>query len=146
MKISVCGTDCGKCIFGGMCKGCRETHSCPFGRECFIARYIALGGKEGYRQFVQQLIGEINALQIPGMPQVKSLYPMAGRLINPEIPLPNGETVKLLDDRGIYLGTQLESDFDGERYFVIAAGMDFLLVYTCGERQNDAELTVFKKR
>ncbi len=102
------------------------------------------GGK--FEQFKKQLIDEINALNIEGMPKVESLNALVGGYINLEYRLPNGKTVKFLDDGATYLGNQLECDFGGDRCFGIAANMDFILVCTYGENGENPELVVYKKR
>ena len=50
---SICGADCSNCENGknGVCKGCSETQGCPFGKQCFIAKYILVGGKEKFEIF-----------------------------------------------------------------------------------------------
>lgn len=151
MKKSICGADCDNCGYGknNKCSGCAESKGCPFGKRCFIADYIKTGGEKRYNSFVEELIGEFNSLNIPGMPQVPELYPLNGAYVNLEYPMPNGKTVKLLDDREIYLGNQLESEFnDGSviRCFGLIAGMDFLLVCEYGENCSDPEIIVYKKR
>ena len=60
--------------------------------------YARLGGEAYFEQFKQQLIREFNELQIEGMPTVESLNILPGSFVNLEYPLPNGSTVKLLDD------------------------------------------------
>ena len=50
--------------------------------------------------------------------------------MNLEYPLPNGKAVKFLDDQTTYLGTQLECEFGGDRYFGVLANMDFILICT----------------
>ena len=44
---SLCGADCENCEYGKNknCMGCENTNGCPFGRQCFIAKYILTGGK-----------------------------------------------------------------------------------------------------
>ena len=69
-----------------------------------------------------------------------------GKYINLAYPLPNGKTVKFLDDQATYLGNQLECEFGGDRCFGIAANMDFLLVCTYEENGKNPELVVYKKR
>ena len=64
---------------------------------------------------------------------VEKLNALVGKYINLAYRLPNGETVKFLDDRATYLGNQLECEFGGDRCFSIAANMDFLLVCTYEE-------------
>ncbi len=109
-------------------------------------QYKYLSGAEKFREYKQRLIDEFNGLHVEGMPRVERLDPLAGRDINLEYSLPNGKTAKFLDDDVIYLGSQLECEFGGERRFGIAAGMDFLLVCTYEENGKDPELVLYKKR
>ncbi|MGM9647493.1 MAG: DUF3795 domain-containing protein [Eubacteriales bacterium] len=151
MKKSICGADCEHCGYGqnSGCKGCAESGGCPFGKQCWIAKYISVGGKDAYQLFVEKLIEEFNALGVPGMPRVKELFPLNGAFVNLAYPMPGGQTVKLLDDREIYLGNQLECEFDdgeGRRCYGVVAGMDFLLVSEYGENCTDPQIIVFKKR
>lgn len=108
--------------------------------------YAALGGEEAFAAFKAQLIAEVNALGIEGMPRLTSLNALIGRYVNVEYRLPNGKMEKFLEDRRVYLGNQLESLFGGNRCFGIVADMDFLLVCTYGEGGADPELLVYKKR
>ena len=109
-------------------------------------RYADLGGEENFNAFKKQLIDELNALNIEGMPKVESLNALVGSYVNLEYPLPNGRSVKLLDDRATYLGTQLQCEFGGDRCFGIVCNMDFLLVCTYEENGNNPELLIYKKR
>ena len=97
-------------------------------------------------EFKQQLMDEINALQVDGMPKVQSLNALVGGYINLEYRLPNGQPVKFLDDGATYLGTQLECEFGGNRCFGIAANMDFILICTYEENGENPELVIYKKR
>ena len=99
-----------------------------------------------FEQFKKQLIDEFNALNIPGMPKVEKLNALVGGYVNLAYKLPNGESVKFLDDNATYLGNQLESETDGERCFGILANVDFLLVAAYGKDGNDPELILYKKR
>jgi len=108
-------------------------------------QYKNLDGAEKFDEFKQKLIDEINALQIDGMPELEKLNALVGGYINLEYRLPNGKTVKFLDDGATYLGNQLESEFGG-RCFGIAANMDFILVSTYEENGENPELVVYKKR
>ena len=108
-------------------------------------RYDELGGNKAFEQFKQQLIDEINALNVEGMPQLKKLNALVGSYINLEYRLPNGKSVKYLDDNATYLGNQLESDFGG-RCFGIAANMEFILICTYEENGENPELVIYKKR
>jgi len=146
MSKSICGANCTECMVKEACKGCAETKGCPFGKQCFIASYINVGGKEKYQEFKQTLIEEFNGLKIFGMPEVKELYALNGNFVNVEYVLPNGQAVKFLDDQSIYLGNQLECEFAEGRCFGIVAGPDFLLVCTYGENGTDPELVLYKKR
>ena len=76
-------------------------------------RYAHLAEKEKFEEFKQQLMAEINALQIEGMPKVEKLHALVGGYINLPYRLPNGSEVKFLDDGATYLGTQLASVFGG---------------------------------
>ncbi len=108
-------------------------------------RYSELGGGEKFEEFKKQLIEEFNALNIEGMPKVEALNALVGSYVNLEYRLPNGRTVKYLDDNATYLGNQLECEFGG-RCFGIVANMDFLLVCTYEENGENPELVIYKKR
>lgn len=109
-------------------------------------RYEELGGNGAFEAFKKCLIEEINALHIEGMPKLTKLNALVGSYINLAYRLPNGRTVKYLDDNATYLGNQLESEFGGNRCFGIAANMDFILVCTYEENGENPELVVYKKR
>ena len=109
-------------------------------------RYEELGGNGAFEEFKKLLIEEINALNIEGMPKLTKLNALVGSYINLEYSLPNGRTVKYLDDNTTYLGNQLECEFGGDRCFGIAANMDFLLVCTYEENGENPELVIYKKR
>lgn len=112
----------------------------------FWKRYSSLGGDKKFTEFKAQIIEEFNALHIEGLPKIESLNVLSGRFINLEYMLPNGKSVKFLDDNAAYLGNQLACEFGGERCFGIAANMDFLLVCTYEENGSDPELIIYKKR
>jgi len=112
----------------------------------FWKRYAELGGEERFEEFKKQLMDEFNMLQIDGLPKVKSLNVLSGRFINLEYPLPNGTSVKFLNDNATYLGNQLECEFGGTRCFGLAANMDFLLVCTYEKNGERPELVIYKKR
>ncbi len=109
-------------------------------------RYEELGDNGEFDKFKRQLIDEINALHIEGMPQVKSLNALVGKFVNLEYPLPGGMKVKFLDDGVTYLGNQLQCEFGGDRCFGVLANMDFILVCTYGADGADPELVMYKKR
>ena len=105
-----------------------------------------LAGAEEFDAFKKQLMDEINALHIDGMPKVEKLNALVGGYINLEYQLPNGKTVQFLDDGATYLGTQLVNELDNGRCFGIAANVDFILVCTYEEKGTNPELVIYKKR
>ena len=105
-----------------------------------------LSGADKFEEFKRQLINEFNELHIEGMPKVEKLNALVGGYINLEYRLPNGQTVKFLDDNATYLGNQLECNSGDDRCFGIAANMDFLLVCTYEENGENPELVIYKKR
>uniref|UniRef100_UPI004056C3B8 zinc ribbon domain-containing protein n=1 Tax=Acetatifactor sp. TaxID=1872090 RepID=UPI004056C3B8 len=109
-------------------------------------RYEELGGNGAFEDFKKVLIEEINALNIKGMPKLTKLIALVGSYINTEYRLPNGKTVKYLDDNATYLGNQLECEFGGDRCFGIAANMDFILISTYEKNGENPELVIYKKR
>ena len=148
---SLCGANCSNCGYGknNNCKGCKETNGCPFGKQCFVAKYILTGGKEAYEAFKRDLVNEINSLDIPGMPKIDDLNPLNGAFVNLSYPLPNGKNVEFLNNDEIYLGNQIESEFNnGEmiRCFGILANMNFILVSEYGPNGDNPELIMYKKR
>lgn len=109
-------------------------------------RYEALSDNGQFEQFKQQLMDEINALRIEGMPKVEKLNALVGKYVNLSYRLPNGKTVQFLDDGTTYLGNQLESIFGGDRRFGVLANMDFILVCTYEKDGDNPELVLYKKR
>ena len=107
-------------------------------------RHEELAGDGRFEALKRQLIDEINALSIPGMPRLERLNALVGSYVNLEYPLPGGQRAKFLDDRTTYLGNQLEPG--GERCFGVLANADFILVCTYGENGADPELLLYKKR
>lgn len=109
-------------------------------------RYKELGGDGAFDQFKRQLIEEINALNIEGMPKLTKLNALVGSYVNLEYRLPNGKMVKFLDDNTTYLGNQLECEFGGERCFGVIANMDFIMVATYEANGENPELVIYRKR
>ncbi len=102
------------------------------------------GGK--FEEFKKQLIKEINALDISGMPRLEKLNALVGRYVNLSYRLPSGSYVKFLDDDATYLGNQLEEGSGSERCFGVLANMDFILICTYGKEGSDPELVLYRKR
>ena len=109
-------------------------------------RYEELSDDGQFEAFKQQLIEEINALHIEGMPKVEKLNALVGRFVNLPYRLPNGEEVRFLNDETTYLGNQLECEFGGDRCFGVLANMDFILVCTYEAEGANPELVLYKKR
>ena len=109
-------------------------------------RYKNLDGAEKFEEFKRKLIDEINTIGVEGMPKVETLNALVGGYVNLEYRLPNGKTVKFLDDNATYLGNQLECEFGGDRCFGVVANMDFILICTYEENGANPELVIYKKR
>ena len=109
-------------------------------------RYEELGDGGEFEDFKKQLIDEINALHIDGMPKVEKLNALVGKYVNLEYPLPGGMKAKFLDDQTTYLGNQLESEIVDGLCFGVLANMDFILISTYEAEGTNPELILFKKR
>ena len=109
-------------------------------------RYEELSDNGQFESFKAQLLDEINALHIEGLPKVEKLNALVGKYVNLEYTLPNGRKIKFLDDQKTYLGNQLESVFGGERCFGVLANMEFLLICTYEKDGKAPELVLYKKR
>ena len=109
-------------------------------------RYEELSDNGQFEAFKKELIDEINALHIEGMPKVEQLNALVGKYVNLEYPLPNGKCVKFLNDGATYLGNQLESEYDGDRCFGILANMDFIMIAAYEAEGRNPELVLYKKR
>ena len=109
-------------------------------------RQTQLGDEGQFEAFKRQLIEEINALHVPGMPKLEKLNALVGSYVNLEYPLPGGMKAKFLDDRTTYLGNQLESELPSDRCFGVLANMDFILICSYRAEGADPELILYKKR
>ena len=109
-------------------------------------RHDELSDDGRFEAFKKQLIDEINALQIKGMPRLEKLNALVGSYVNLAYPLPSGLSVKFLDDQTTYLGNQLEAEDGGKRCFGVLANMEFILISTYGENGADPELVLYRKR
>ena len=145
---SICGANCEECeLYNKKCKGCNN--GCPFGKKCWIAKYIEIGGKDSFESLKKELINEFNSLNIDGMPKIEELYSLHGDYVNMEYPIPSGEKVKLLNDSEIYLGNQVEclfNDREAKKCFGILANMNFILISEYGPNGENPELILYKKR
>ena len=91
-------------------------------------------------------VGELNAFNLPGFPVVGELYPLCGALVNLSCPLPSGESVRLLDDRKIYLGTRVQRAEKPGRWYGVAADEDLLFVCEFGEKGENPEIVLLRRR
>ena len=93
----------------------------------------------------QQLIDEINALAISGMPKIDNLFILQGSFVNLEYQL-NGNRIKLLDDQASYWGNQVEKVGAEGRCYGIACNEHYILVSEYGKDGLDAEIVLLKRR
>lgn len=151
MLHSICGADCTHCGQKGASSGCLETNGHPFGRECVIAACCRDRGQEqcglcgGSCQLKAPLIARFNALGIHDMAEVTDLAALQGSYINLTYTLPNGQTVKLLDENKVYLGSQVPKKGSG-RCYGLAADENYLLVCEYGENGSEPEIIVFRRK
>lgn len=143
--MSICGTDCcTKCDRLAECGGCEKTGGHPFGGSCAAAECVEKSGINGLSMMKKQLIDEINELGINGL-KVDDLNLLSGFFVNLEYSLPNGQTVKFLDDKNVYFGTQIEKR-GTDRCYGIAADKDFILVSEYSGFGENPQLILYKKR
>ena len=141
-----CGANCESCPSKENCKGCLETCGSPFGGRCVAAEYIKTGGVEAYRQFKKQLTDEVNALlAAEGLGSTNDLYELVGAYVNLEYPMPSGEKVKLLNDKNVYLGAQIEFADLGVCCGVVA-DTGFILICSYSMDGSEPELIIYHKR
>ena len=111
----------------------------------FWKQFGGIPDKRHFDAFKADLMRDFNAcLSLEGLPPVEDLNVLPGEFVNMEYTLPNGITVKLLDDNATYLGSQLEGS--AGRCYGIAGNTEFLLICSYGEDGADPELVLYKKR
>lgn len=143
---SYCGANCESCPSKEHCKGCLETCGSPFGGRCVAAEYVKVGGVEAYQQFKHTLLGEINALlAAEGIGQIDGLFELVGKFVNLEYTMPSGKQCKLLNDKNVYLGAQIEVADLGICYGVVA-DTGFILICSYSVNGSEPELIMFYKR
>ena len=141
---TICGAQCEGCNFKANCHGCTETCGRPFGGPCIDAECIKTSSKEKYAEFKQNLLNEINALlQTNNIPAADALYELPGFFVNLPYPIPSGETVKFLDDKSVYLGTQIEASYG---CYGVIADQNFILVCSYKNKGSEPKLIVYQKR
>lgn len=144
-KETICGLNCcGKCGWKDQCSGCLETGGSPFGGTCVAVRQIKQGGMQAFQQLKEQLIRQFNDLRLPGL-QVRDLNLLNGFYINLAYPLPNGQTVQLLEDNNIYLGNQVEIPGSPRCYGLVGDETHLLVCEYSGDGL-DPEIVLYKRR
>lgn len=139
---SICGADCAKCNQNMICKGCANTNGCPFSYPCFIAKMINEKGMEYFEEFKVQSINEINSLNIPHI-KLNQLYPLNGSFVNLEYTLPNGNSIKLLNNNAIYLGNQVTCQ---DICFGIVCNEQFILISQYEQQGINPKVILYKER
>lgn len=108
------------------------------------AEWVQQGGAERLTQEKQRLIAEVNALDILHL-KMTEVTLLNGFYVNLAYPLPNGDTVKFLQDQRVYLGTQIAQP-DSDRFYGIVADDQFLLISSYGPGGEAPDLVLYKKR
>ena len=138
---TLCGADCSGCSFKAECRGCAATCGIPFGGKCVAAEYIKNNGRDRYAEYKADLLSRVNDfMRNNGLPEATALFELTGFLVNMAYELPNGESVRFLDDRNVYLGTQMEY---GDRFLGVISDGSFILVCSYGMNGSDPELTAY---
>ena len=143
---TICGACCDNCTSRENCKGCAATNGSPFGGRCVAAEHIKAHGRKSYAQLKNELLHDINVLlSEQGIPEATALYELPGFYVNLAYPVPSGEAVRFLDDKSIYLGTQIDGARNGRCYGVVA-DESFVLVCSYGDGGKEPELLLYDKR
>ncbi len=143
---AICGAKCDNCNYKDDCRGCEKTHGKPFGSTCVAAEYIKFSSVYEYNDFKKALLDEVNSLlELNDIPKAEKLYEIPGLFVNLEYTIPSGKKIKFLDDKKVYLGTQIEFADLGICYGVVA-DTTFILVCGYSVDGSESELIVYKKR
>lgn len=135
---------CSRCdMKGSACSGCKETDGHPYGGTCVAVECIRKGGFEAFCALKQSIMEHINALGMKDL-QVSEMYLLSGSYVNLAYVLPNGQTVKLLDDHKVYFANQVERP-GSERCYGIAADENYLLVCEYGCGGSKPEILLYQK-
>jgi hypothetical protein len=142
--MPICDANCEVCNFQSGCKGCEATCGKPFGGACVAAECIQAGGKAQYAAFKQGLLAQVNALLAENrLPQATALHELPGSFVNLAYPLPSGAAVRFLDDRQVYLGTQI---VEGSICYGVVANAAFIMICSYREQGADPQLIAYQKR
>jgi len=140
---SYCGINCDECPID-TCRGCKKTKGSPFGGKCVLCKYLKDGNSRKFNALKRSLIKEVNALGIKGL-KIDDLNALCGSYVNIEYPMPNSKRVKLLDDKNIYLGNQVEIRGKKE-CFGIVCDDSFIMVAQYKANGKDPKLVLYKSR
>ena len=138
-----CGAECENCSFKDSCKGCAATCGSPFGGKCVAAEYLKQNNMIEYKHFKTNVLARINSyLERFEIGPAESLYELPGFYVNLEYTIPSGDKVKLINDKNIYLGAQIEAE--DKCYGIITDG-DFLILCSYEENGMNPQLISYVK-
>ena len=92
----------------------------------------------------ENIMKQFQSLGIPELKGLTDLCELPGKFVNLEYRLPSGQTVKLLDDEKMYLGSEMHKT-GSHRCYGLAADEHYLLVCEYGDGGTEAEIVVFKR-
>lgn len=142
----ICGADCTACGRKDTCGGCGTVCGSPRGGRCLAKEYIRVGGQQAYAAFKAQLLEEVNRLlSAEGLPLAEGLVELCGEDVNLAYPLPGGAAARFLNDRNIYLGTQIAFADMGICYGVVADA-SFILICSYSVDGSTPEIVLYKRR
>ena len=141
-----CGAECEQCNNNREAIERTKTKMGIVGGRCVAAEYIKVGGRAAYEKFKEQLKNEINTLlKAESLPVTEKLYELVGEYVNLEYTLHGGKQVKFLNDKNIYLGTQIEIA-DVDICYGVVADTTFILICSYGSDGSNPEIVLFKRR
>lgn len=143
--MGLCDKDCCKnCSRLKECGGCEVCNGRPFGGYCFVYKIIKEQGFDEYLKFKNKLINEINNLNIDHL-HINDLNLLSSDYINLEYIFENGFKTKLLNDKDIYLGNQIEIPNDDECYGIATNGK-IIVISKYGCNGCNPKLILYKIR
>ncbi len=100
-------------------------------------------GHSEYLNIKNKLVEEVNNLKINHL-HIDDLNLLPGNYINLEYPLENGSKIKLLNDKDVYLGNQVEIPND-EKCYGIATNGKIIVISRYGCNGSNPELVLYRK-
>lgn len=141
--MGLCYKDCcKKCNRLKECGGCEKCLGRPFNGYCFIYEIIKEKGYDAYINLKNKLIENINNLNIEHL-HIDDLNLLPGSYINLEYALENGSKIKLLNDKDVYLGNQVEIPND-DRCLGIATNGKIIVISSYGCNGSNPKLILYK--